>query len=568
MKYTQIIPDIKENFLEELLIARGIENVKGFINPTKECELDACQLTNMLNAIELVYKNINKKIGLLVDADCDGFTSAAIIYQYLHDVNPNVNITYYLHEGKGHGLDDIKDDIDKNLDLLIIPDASSNDYEYHKEFSDSGISIVVLDHHDAEKLSEYACVVNNQLSEKYKNKELTGAGIAYKFCEEYDRIFNLNYAHKYIDLAAVGIVGDMSDILNLETRYIIKEGLSNITNPFLLALIEKQAYSIGNAPITPTTISFYIVPLINALIRVGKPSEKEIMFKAFIGGNEMVQSTKRGANPGELEGLAQQAARTCVNARSRQNRQKEKAIDVLEMTVEKNSLNDNKIIIIPVEDSTIDSTLTGLIAMQLVSKYRKPVLVGRETTDGFLRGSLRGPDKTELTDLRKFLSNSGMFEYAEGHAMAAGFSMPIKNLEVFTEYANKELANINFNEGVYQVDFVKTTDTNIADLILELGMNSGLWAKGNEEPYIVIKDIILSPTEIQLMGTNKDSVKFSVSGVDFVKFKDTEFIEKLKSMKEIKITVLGRANVNNFMGNISPQLFIEDYELVDNYYEF
>jgi hypothetical protein len=39
-------------------------------------------------------------------------------------------------------------------------------------------------------------------------------------------------------------------------------------------------------------------------------------------------------------------------------------------------------------------------------------------------------------------------------------------------------------------------------------------------------------------------------------------------MKEIKITVLGRANVNNFMGNISPQLFIEDYELVDTYYEF
>ena len=47
------------------------------------------------------------------------------------------------------------------------------------------------------------------------------------------------------------------------------------------------------------------------------------------------------------------------------------------MTVEKNSLNDNKIIIIPVEDDSIDTTLTGLIAMQLVSKYKKPVLVGR-----------------------------------------------------------------------------------------------------------------------------------------------------------------------------------------------
>ena len=70
------------------------------------------------------------------------------------------------------------------------------------------------------------------------------------------------------------------------------------------------------------------------------------------------------------------------------------------------------------------------------------------------------------------------------------------------------------------------------------------------------------------MGGNKDTAKFNVGGVDFLKFKDLEFIEKLKSMKEIRITVLGKANVNNFMGNVSPQMFIEDYEIVDTYYEF
>lgn len=568
MKYTQITPNIKENYLEELLISRGIENIKKYLNPTQDCELDPMLMTNMAKAVEIVDKHINNKIGLIVDSDCDGFTSATIVYLYLKDINPDVNITYYLHDGKGHGLEDIQEEIDKDLDLLIIPDASSNDYEAHKIFADCGIDIVVLDHHEAEHYSAHAYVVNNQLADKYENKELTGAGVAYKFCEMYDELKQYHFAEKYIDLAAVGIVGDMSDIRHLETRYIIKQGLTHIENPFLKALIEKQAYSIGTSSITPTVVSFYLVPLINALIRVGKQSEKDIMFQAFIRGNDMVQSTKRGAKPGEYESLAQQAARTCVNARSRQNRQKEKAIDVLEMTVEKNSLNDNRILIIPVEDTSIDTTLTGLIAMQLVAKYKKPVLVGRETSDGFLRGSLRGPDKTELTDLRGFLSDSGLFEYAEGHAMAAGFSLPIKNLETFTEYANKKLENVNFNEGVYQVDFVKNSNEDVAGLVMELGSNTELWAKGNEEPYIVIKDIILSPSEIQLMGTNKDSVKFNACGIDFVKFKDTDFAEKLKSMKEIKITILGRANVNNFMGNISPQLFIEDYELVDTYYEF
>ena len=377
-----------------------------------------------------------------------------------------------------------------------------------------------------------------------------------------------NFAHKYIDLAAVGIIGDMADILDLETRYIIEEGLRSIANPFIEALIEKQAYSIGTGPITPTAISFYIVPLINALIRVGKQSEKEIMFRAFIEGRQMVQSTKRGAKEGELEGLGQQAARICANAKSRQTRQKDKAIDNLEMTIEKNSLNENKIIIVPVEDDTIDTTLTGLVAMQLVSKYRKPVLVGRESSDGFLRGSLRGPDKTELTDLRGFLVDSGMFEYAEGHAMAAGFSLPIKSLESFTMYANEKLANVNFNEGVYSVDFVKTTQDDFYNLIMEIGMNANLWAKGNEEPYIVIKDIILTPESFQFIGGNKDTVKFNVNGVDFLKFKDTDMVEKIKGMKEIRITVLGKANINNFMGNLSPQMFIEDYDISDSYYEF
>ena len=567
MKYTQITPDIKENYLEELLISRGIENVEQFRNPTKECEIESTQLLNMYVAVGLIGTNLDKKIGLIVDSDCDGFTSAAIVYQYLHDIKPDIDITCYLHEGKGHGLEDIKDQLNEEIELLIIPDASSNDYDYHKELADKGINIVILDHHEAEKLSEDALVVNNQLCD-YPNKELTGAGIAYKFCEAYDFAFGHNFAYKYIDLAAVGIVGDMSDILHPETRYIVKEGLSHIANPFLLALIEKQAYSIGNNPISPTVVSFYLVPLINALIRVGKPSEKELMFQAFIDGNKMVQSTKRGAKPGQYESLGQQAARICANAKSRQTRQKDKAIDVLEMTVEKNSLNENKILIVPVEDATIDTTLTGLVAMQLVAKYRKPVLVGRETTDGFLKGSLRGPDKTELTDLRSFLMDSGMFEYAEGHAMAAGFSVPLKNIDAFTTYANEKLADVNFNEGVYQVDFVKQSNDDIHTLVLEIGGASELWAKGNEEPYIVVRDIILSPEEIQTMGGNKDTVKFHACGVDFLKFKDAGFAEKLKSMKEIKITVLGRANLNNFMGNISPQMFIEDYELVDSYYEF
>ena len=45
-------------------------------------------------------------------------------------------------------------------------------------------------------------------------------------------------------------------------------------------MIDKQSYSMGNK-VTPIGVAFYIVPLINALIRVGTQEEKEMFFNEF-----------------------------------------------------------------------------------------------------------------------------------------------------------------------------------------------------------------------------------------------------------------------------------------------
>lgn len=84
-----------------------------------------------------------------------------------------------------------------------------------------------------------------------------------------------------MDLAALGIVGDMGSMLSLENRYIVYTGLdiNHIKNDFFKCLLNKQAYSITGKQsaswqeivnkLNPICIAFYIVPLINALIRVG-----------------------------------------------------------------------------------------------------------------------------------------------------------------------------------------------------------------------------------------------------------------------------------------------------------
>ena len=88
-----------------------------------------------------------------------------------------------------------------------MPDAGSNEYEKHKELKDLNIDCLVLDHHDAPYESEFALVVNNQLSERYENKDLSGVGIVWQLCRAMDH-FSIEESNRpadsYLDLVAVG----------------------------------------------------------------------------------------------------------------------------------------------------------------------------------------------------------------------------------------------------------------------------------------------------------------------------------------------------------------------------
>lgn len=507
-------------------------------------------------------------------SDQDGYTSSAMLWNYIKEQYPESKLSYKIHSGKQHGLEDMIDGIENSgekIDLLIIPDAGSNDYEYHKRLSDMDIPIIVLDHHEAEKYSENAIVVNNQLSQNYPNKGLSGAGVVYKFLEVLDDKLGIQKADNYLDLAAVGIVGDMMSMIPLENRYIVSKGLSNIKNNCIEEIINKQSFSIKDKDnITPTTVSFYIAPLINAVIRVGRESEKETLFLSLIDGKKMVPKISRGKIvEGQFESLGEQNARNCVNARSRQNRAKDKAIDQLEMKIIKNGLDENKIIFVEVDDEDIDSTLTGLIAMQLMAKYKKPVIVARENEYGFLKGSARGDSKSELKDLRQFFIDSGYFVYAEGHAAAHGISIEKTQLNGFIDYANKALKDIDFNEGVYEADFVFNANESekIAKVIFELGEYPDLWGKDVEEPLIVIKNIRLQKEDFTFYE-KASTIKFSYNGIDYLKSYAEDLKDKINSMSEVELTIIGKAKINNWMGKVSPEIFFEDYDIRNPIFDF
>ena len=150
----------------------------------------------------------NHKALVIVDCDCDGFTSAALLINYLYDLVPSwveTNLKWWVHEGKQHGLNDCMDYINSHdFDLILVPDAGSNDYEAHAALKALGKDIIILDHHLADKISDDAIVINNQLS-NYPNKDLSGVGVVYQFCRYIDEKMKTNFADYYLDLVALGL---------------------------------------------------------------------------------------------------------------------------------------------------------------------------------------------------------------------------------------------------------------------------------------------------------------------------------------------------------------------------
>ena len=104
-----------------------------------------------------------------------------------------------------------------------------------------------------------------------------------------------NYAVDYLDLTALGLIGDMMNLRDFETHFLVKDGLQRIRNPFFLEMVNRQHYKLDNN-ITPFGIAFYVVPYINAMTRSGSLEEKYLTFEAMLEwrSNEMIPSTKRG----------------------------------------------------------------------------------------------------------------------------------------------------------------------------------------------------------------------------------------------------------------------------------
>ena len=569
MRYKLIGEPSKElSIIQNILKNRGIspQEAYHFLHTTDEDIVENTRLSNMEAGMRLLIKHINNndKILIQIDSDVDGYTSAAILINFLYNFFPAFvrnNISYRVHEGKQHGI--IYDSVGEDIKLVICPDSSSSDYDIHEQLHNRGIDVLVLDHHKAVKESEFACTINNQLCD-YPTKSLCGAAIVYKFCNYFDSVANTAFSDLYLDLVALGLIADMSSLSDFETLHLIRRGLADIRNPFFKTMVDKDQFHFGKG-VTPFGVAFYVAPFINAVVRMGTTEQKLLLFESLLSFKafEKIPSTKRGCK-GQEEMRVEQACRNCTNIKNKQTDAKDACLNIIEEKISSQNLLNNKILMILLtKEDNVSSAIRGLVANDLMSRYQMPTMIlslSEETQ--MWEGSCRGYG---LDSFRDFLLSTGLAEYCEGHDNALGCGILDSNISQFITLTNELLKDYDFSP-CYKVDFILNADDFDKSIIFDICEHESTWGQGVEEPMLTIENIKVSKDNLMLMSRDsKPTLKITLNnGVSLIKFKssETEYEQLYSDLGCVIINIVGKCAINEWRGFVTPQIIIEDYEIV------
>ena len=617
----------EEDLLGVLLRDRGVDDVKGLLKVDSNCIYDGMLIENMSKGLKLLHKWLIKakrklvKIHVIVDEDADGYTSASTVINYIKDIvkqdNLLVEVTYTVHGSKIHGIK-LEELEELECDLLIIPDAGTNDTKECKVLLEEKKckEILILDHHNIERINPYATIINCK-DGKYPNSGLCGMGVTYKFIKEYDKAYKYDYADKYLDLVAVGTIGDQMDLKVLETRYLTLQGIKQLgkNNQFLNQIIEKQSFSIGDN-VNITKVGWNVTPVINGVTRVGTPDERLQTFRAIVGEEAEMEykprKSKNNPNPvPEMQSLQQYMARECTNIKARQDRIAKKGMEELSKTIEVNEYDKDKIIIVEATDE-MEKGFSGLIANKLQSKYKRPVLVLKSMNKEIFGGSGRNYSLSPIVDLNAFLTGLNLFEEVAGHDNAFGIKIKkygeqkkiiakTRNIKRFPYKGKFNILNSNYfipNQCHFKIDWinklrnianealkdVEMEDTYKVDYEIPIGRLKprqveqvggwvDLWGNGLEEPMFAITDIYIKPEDVKLLGEKKNTIKIETRNITFIKkyaneeiynkmiMRNSKGLNKKKKNSRIKMTCVCKFGLNEWEGNVTPQCEIMDFDV-------
>lgn len=532
LKLTPIVKKILES--KSIIDEQAIESI---ISDT-DINHDALQLSDMTKTIERIKRAIANDEKTLVygDYDADGVTSTTILVTTLQLLGAQVgwHIPNRFTEGYGPNELAFRNAHDEGITLIITVDNGIQGHNEIKMVQDLGVDVIVTDHHEiGSTLPEaYAIVHPMHPSFNYPFQQLCGAGVAYKLAQALIE----NVPDYFKALVAIGTIADLVSLTD-ENRSLVKQGLKVLNDQCptsVKALLKEAGY---NDNIDEETIGFIIGPRLNA---VGRLDDASLACELLMTDDEE-----------EAAFLAEQVEHFNRERKDIVATITEEAMAMAETKVKKGDL-----FLLLAKENWHEGVL-GIVASKIVETFALPTLIlNIDREQNHAKGSARSIDQVSMFEILS--AHQELIAKFGGHHMAAGMTMDIENIESLAEGLNKwmkELSKTTSLDPVKQVDVLLTendiTIKNIRDM-------NHLRPFGTDFSRPIFEMDDLSVSSVKAIGQQKNHLKLTLGESNIVAlFWQNGHLEP-ELQDEQPINILGSVQINEWNGNQSPQLIIQD----------
>ncbi len=564
----QRFPELPE-IVSRLLSGIGIEpeNVENYLNPSIRNFLPDpfCLMDMEIAANRISDAVINgEKIGIFGDYDVDGATSSAVLKKFFNmlSASSEIHIPDRITEGYGPNIKALLALKERGANVVITVDCGTVAFEPIAEATKAGIDMIIIDHHigEAEKPNALAIVNPNRFDETSEHGQLAACGVAFLLAVAVSNKLRAKgwfKNHKepnlldLLDLVALGSVCDVVSLTGINRAY-VAQGLKVIAarrNVGLSALIDRVGIDIKPSVFH---LGFVIGPRINAGGRVGESSL----------GARLLSCD----NPDEAVEIA---------AKLDQFNSERKTLEALvleEATTQIEAMGNNLPPIIFLHSDTWHPGVVGIVASRMKDLYHRPVAV-ISVNNGVGKASCRSITGVNFGNIVSMAKDRGLLLAGGGHAMAAGFSLDMSRIDEVHAFMCDRVGD-DFEELSSTRKLIYSGVLSVSGVSVENGHaieKLGPFGAGNPQPRFVFHKFRISYAEL-VSGTHVKCI-FSdpevstskprrIRGMAF-RSADTELGNFLLSSIGKTVNLIGMLNINQWQGNETAELIIEDAALCE-----
>lgn len=490
-----------------------------FLKPKYENGHNPFYLPDMDKAVErlVAARERQDHITIYGDYDIDGLTATTVLldafekfgFKYVEAYIPNRFV-----EGYGLTIDAVETIAAAGANIIVTVDCGSLSTKEIERANELGVDVIVTDHHNVLKVQPPAVAVinpkrllqdypkmydnyvlnpsidNPESNNLYPFLDLPGVGVAFKLVQALQtRLDGLPVGQEkwLLDLVGLGTVCDVVTLQD-ENRTHVYYGLQvmqKTRRPGLKALM--MVAGMEPQKVNARSFGFQLGPRMNASGRLDTALYSLEMLRAT---DAMTALDK-----------AQQLDAMNLERRKEQDRIFKEAIIIAEQ------FKNDKVLV--VSGKNWSHGIIGIVAAKLLEKYKKPTYVLEELGDES-KGSARSFGDFSAADAIR--ASDDIITKGGGHKLAAGVTMPTKNIAAFRKRVNEFYASLNLQNQTEKL--LPNADVTIADLhevteeLIEQLAQLEPFGNGNPEPVLRLNNVLV--TNMRRMGADNQHVKIQV----------------------------------------------------------